>query len=420
MSTLPESLSTGDTHARVAALQELALTGEPGVVVGLLKIAREDKSPGVRLGAASAAVDILSRYRVGEKAASFDKWARLAVLDAFKGIDPGVSPPVMAVLGSLGIPKGLDRLLVGLRDPRYDVRNGAAVGLMRFAISAAVAGDEAAPEKVIQALGDPRYRSDALVGMMRVCLSAGWAQAERAMLQHLDRKDQAGEFAKEAIARFEQAAADEFLIGAWRSDGLDAGEVDPTPRVGAWLILVGELGLYGVDGDLAPIRWRIEDGVLVVRLGNDRVDWQPRRMWRFLGGDEPERGLQLEGRTFAPATPEDLIALADDLADGGGGVDRRRRQEVADLIAGLLPDTVAARQSLAVLQLSVGRHEDALARLEALIASRKKPPAFLYFHLGEALAAVGRQADARKAWATYLDGASKKAPFVNRAKARLS
>ena len=420
MSTLPETVRKGDTHARVAALQELARTGEPEVIVELLQIAREDKSPGVRLAAASASADILSRYRVGPRAAELDKWGRLAVFDAFKGIDPGVSPPVMAVLGALGLPKGLDRLLVGLRDPRYDVRNGAAVGLMRFAISASVADDEEAPAKVIAALGDARYRSDALTEMMRVCVSAGWPQAERAILQHLDRKDQAGEFAKEALERFEQAAQDDFVVGAWRSDGLDAGEVDPEPRTGAWLILLGELGLFGKDGELTPIRWRIEDGTVVLRKGNERVDWQPRRMWRYLGGEEPVKGLQIEGITFQAAEPADLIGLAEQIADGGGGIDRRRREEVADMVKDLLPDTVPARQALALLQLSVGRFEEAHELLEALIGARKKPPAALYFHLGEALAGLGRKADAKVAWQTYLERAPKKGPFVNRAKARLA
>ncbi len=416
-----EGIDSKSVHDRVRAVQEAAQRGGIEHVALLLEMAREDKSPGVRLGAAAAAADILSRYRTGPRAADFTPGQKLAVLAAFKGLDPGVNPSLFQILGALGGRRALGRLLIGVRDPRFDVRNGAIVGLLRYCASAAVAGDERVSEQVIALLDDERLRPDALAGVMDLCAACGWQQARPRIEQHLDREDQVGQAAARAIERLDYAADPEAVAGSWMSTGLDAGEVDPEPRTPAWLLLHGDLGLIGEPGSLSPIRWRMEGPAhLRLRRGNERVDYTLRRMWLSPGPDRPPGpALQFDGRTWYPAGAEGLLALAEVLLESGGGVDRRRRDEVVSLVLPLLPDTAPGRRVAARLQLAVGRYDEAITAFQALIASRKKPSADLYFHLGEALDGAGRIGEARAAWERYLAAAGKRGAHIAKARRRL-
>ncbi len=418
MSQFP-GIESKSVHDRVQAVKTAGLQGTPEDVPRLLEIARLDNSPGVRLAAAAAAADVLSRHRTGAAAANFTAAQKFAVLDAFKGLDPGVNPSLFAALGALGGKKALARILIGVRDPRFDVRNGAAVGLLRYCVSWDAAGDESLRDQVIALLDDVRLRPDALASVLEICAACGWQDVRPALARYLGREDQLGQAAERAQERLDLSADPSTIEGNWLSDGRDAAEVNPEPGTPAWLILRGDLGLEA--GSLSPIRWRMESGThLRMRRGNERVDRELRRMWLTTqDNQEPAPALQMEGRTYRRATPADVIALAELLLDSGGGVDRRRREEVAELVLPLLPETLPGRRAAALLQISVGRYQDALERLDGLMKGRKKVSPDLYFHLGEALAGVERMDEAREAWNEYLERAGKRGVHITKARRRL-
>jgi len=413
-------IDSKSVHDRVKAVQMAALEGRVDDIPMLLGLAQKDKSPGVRLGAAAAAADILSRYRTGEAAASFTIPQKLAVLGAFKGLDPGINPALFQVLGALGGKKALGRLKIGVRDPRYDVRNGAIVGLLRYCSSLAVAKDEAVRDTVIGLLDDDRLRPDSRAGIILICASCGWSEARGRIEAELDREDQVGQAAAAAVERLDYAADPTTMAGSWYSSGLDAGEINPGAGISAWLLLHGELGLIGAVGELSPIRWRMEGPAhLRIRRGNERVDWDVRRMWLSPGPDQPEAGaLQFEGRMWYPATIENLLELSEVLLDSGGGVDRRRREEVVALVLPMLPDTEPGRRAAALLELSVGHFDESIELLSAMMA-KKKAAVELHFFLGEALSGAGREDEARKSWQTYIDQAGKRGPHLTKARRRL-
>ena len=195
-----ELLTHKSIHDRAEGARQLALIGTTEDVAKLMKIAQEDKSPAVRLGCAGAAADILSRYRTGHARRKLNMAAREAILAQFRAMDPGVNPGLFAVLATLDVPRALDRIIVGLRDPRYDVRQGAGVGLLRYCTSGSVAKNDRIPNKVIALLGDRRIRADVLASIMRVCVACGWQAARGSIEQHLDRGDQVGAAAEEFAA----------------------------------------------------------------------------------------------------------------------------------------------------------------------------------------------------------------------------
>ncbi|MDP6933278.1 MAG: hypothetical protein QGG40_10200, partial [Myxococcota bacterium] len=114
---------------RAAGSRDLGQTGVPDDIPLLVDLARQDRSPGVRLNAAMAAADILSRYRFGSRRKKLKKKQRNELLQLFNGIDPGINPGLFSMLACLGVPEAINRLTVGLRDPRMDIRRGAVVGM---------------------------------------------------------------------------------------------------------------------------------------------------------------------------------------------------------------------------------------------------------------------------------------------------
>ena len=58
----------------------------------------------------------------------------------YRRIDPSLNPGVFSVFGCLDTPSAMEAICGGIRDPRGDVRLGAAVGLLRLCMSQAVAG----------------------------------------------------------------------------------------------------------------------------------------------------------------------------------------------------------------------------------------------------------------------------------------
>ena len=170
-------LDSGTIHARAEVGRQLCKVGTLDHLPRLLRAAREDGSPGVRLYAVCAVADILSRHRVGPNAELLTPEAREKLFVEARGIDPGFNAGVFSVLANLGLPLAARRILVGVRDPRLDVRTGALVGLTRYLTSADGANDLATRAELVSMLEDARVRPDALARVTKLAACCGWQEA---------------------------------------------------------------------------------------------------------------------------------------------------------------------------------------------------------------------------------------------------
>ena len=134
------ALQSKDISDRAAGCRDLSLMGTVENLEVLAELAAADKSPGVRLNAAAAAADILSRCRNGEARAALSDEQRDAFVSVFGRINPAVNAGVFPIMACLDHAKSRQMIFGGLRDPQADVRLGAAVGLMRLCSSVSTAG----------------------------------------------------------------------------------------------------------------------------------------------------------------------------------------------------------------------------------------------------------------------------------------
>jgi len=401
------ALDDKSISVRAAACRDLSKAGTLADLPRLAKSAQHDKSPAVRLGTSAAAADILSRHRLSPGRETLDADGRKGVLELFKRVDPRMNPGVFSVFACLDIAPGLSRVRIGLRDPRGEVRMGAAVGLMRLCTSWARAEDTELHAAVVETLGDRRLRPDALAEVARVCMASGLTVA----LPALERLDIGGvhqELVDEAITRLESAASRP--VGVWLSDGRDAGEVRPTALAGPRMLVVNEGAAAVLDGgvwspvDLSTQTWRAMH-------------------YRRAGTQTPGPALQVAGTTYY-AVPEDKLVEAIDtvlpaesLAFGAApGVALQR--EVRSL-AEKLADTPADVRACGLLWASIGDADSARDAFGAAVGKRKAPADLRYLH-GAALAAAGDTEGAKAAFTECVAKARRKKDwFVVAAKAAL-
>ncbi len=417
-----ELLTHKSIHDRAEGARQLALVGKPEHLERIVEIARTDKSPAVRLGMAGAAADILSRYRVGNRRRGITRDRRNQLLAAFRSLDPGVNPGLFAMIACLDVPRSLVRILIGLRDPRYDVRQGAAVGLLRYCTSSNVARDGRVGEQVIALLGESRIRPDVLAEVMRVCVACGWQQARRPIEQHLDRGDQVGPAAEECLARLDELADPDRLVGAWVSRGTDAGEVTLKARKTSWLVLGGEgAGLRGEEGEsYAPVTWRLdEQRALVVGEGDDARVLAHRRMWLTSPGGEPGVALQVDGATWYGAGEAAALALVSDWLAVTVASSPEDRAVMGPALLPLLPDDAAGQKAAARVELASGLGEAALERVQAVLAKRKKAPPELTWLLGCAQEHTGDAEGAKKSFQAVVAASGGKSEWARRAQEKL-
>lgn len=413
-----DTLDTGDIHERADVGRQLAKIGVPEQIPRLLRAAKEDDSPGVRLYAIGAAADILSRYRVGPKAAELDAAHRAELLKIVRAIDPARNAGMFSVLATLDQPKGIRPILIGLKDPRLDVRTGAVVGMFRYAISAAAADDTSTRAEVIELLDDPKVRPDVRAHLTRICAYCGWLESRPKLERFLDREDQVAPAAEQALEWMSQLADPATVEGLWWSTRLDAGEIDPEPGAVRWLLLSGAQGVMGEVESLRAISWSLDQDSLVF----DGAAAPLRRMILAPPGRGEERGLafQAHGRTWYRAAGSDALALAEALVEGKGlsALPEGPAAALADRLIASQPDTPEGGIMAARLELLSGQSAAALQRLEEL-TSGKKPKNDLYFWLGEARAAAGDEAGAQDAWSRFLKKAPKRSELRELAEARV-
>jgi hypothetical protein len=274
---------------RVEAIMELGLSGSVDALESLIKAAIEDDSPAVRLRAAEAASDILSRHRIGATRDDLSVGRRRQFLDQFRRVDPLSNPGLFPFLACLDLPRCLSRILVGLRDPRYDVRLGAVLGLRRYCCSWSVSGQAVAEKKVVQAFFDTRLKPDVLASLSELVSACGWQSSREALGKLVGREDQAGFAAEAALDTLDELASAEGLQGIWGSSGLDAGEVSSTPRPKAWMVLGSEKGFVFTEGQEAVVAFKwsaLGADTIQVTEGRVKSEWPLRRLRLSEAGDD--------------------------------------------------------------------------------------------------------------------------------------
>ncbi|GDX83594.1 hypothetical protein LBMAG42_54050 [Deltaproteobacteria bacterium] len=391
------ALDAKDIPTRAAGARDLALTGGPEVIDRLLSVATRDNSPGVRLAAAGAAADILSRHRLPPREALIPGDDRARWLATVIAVDPGLNTGLFAVCGTLGTAAAFNRVLIGLRDPRQDVRAGACVGLWRAVASSAYNGDAEAEGRVVATLSDARIRVETRVEIARICADAGYRSAlepARALPEQATRQTRTA--AEELVVRLEAAPV---LTGVWVDEGLDVMAVGLKARAGAIAAILGE-------GDAV---FTEENG----EVSRSTLP-SPLRVLRAKAGDKESPGpvLQIGSRTWWPAGGEEFCVFGDRLIAAG----RFDWLTACDELLGTHSAGLRVRGSALLQQ---GRLAEALLVLEACVAG-KKVPADAWWFLAEALHRLERGGEAAPHLERYLAKAGKRAPFLDEARRRLS
>jgi hypothetical protein len=413
-----ELLTHKSIHDRAEGARQMALIGATEHIDALMDIAQRDKSPAVRLGCAGAAADILSRHRSGHARRKLTLPEREKILAKFRALDPGVNPGLFAVLATLDLPRSLDRIIVGLRDPRYDVRQGACVGLLRYCTSISVAKNDRIPTKVIALLNDKRIRADVLAGIMRVCVACGWQQSTEAIEQHLDRGDQVGQAAEQCLAQLAAQADPQSILGVWAYLGIDAGEVNARIKAQRSLVLGEGVAVRGVLGKSYVLdSWtRSDDGAVVL---GDQEPQRLRRMWLALPGQEARDAFQTDGQTWYATDSDGLIELVSDWLGVTTESPVADRAAMGAVLLPLLPDNAAGHKLAAQIEIASGLGDLAVERLQTLLGKRKKPPLDMLWLLAQAHDSAGDSQTAHSFARKYVDRAEGKGKYLEAAMARL-
>lgn len=388
------ALEAKDIPTRAAGARDLGLAGEPAHVTRLLQLAVGDVSPGVRLAAAAAAADILSRHRLPPRAGAISDGNRDAWLRAVASVDPGVNTGLFQVCGTLGTPAAVARLVVALRDPRADVRTGACVGLWRLLASAAANGDAALEATVAGLFEDARVKVDTRAEIARICANVGWGVAlEPARALAASTQKTVAATASEAVQRLEWPPRSE---GVWTDLGLDCGAVDPAATPGGWVAVVDSRTAVVVDG----------------QARKEELAGPVRRLWaKRPGATQAGPVLQVGARTLWPADGDEIAAFGDRLLELG-------EADLLALVDPFLPESAAAVRLRGVARLKEGDAAGAAEILASAVAM-KKVPADTWWWLAEALHRLGRDDEARPHLEKFLAKAPKKGPHVAEAKKRL-
>jgi len=383
---------------RAAGARDLSQVGDPSHLVRLAEVAGSDRSPGVRLSAAAAAADILSRHRVGPAVKKIGPKKRRTLSDLYRRIDPSVNPGVFSVFGCLDTPSALDAIRGGLRDPRGDVRLGAAVGLLRLCTSQAVQGKSRVEKQVVALLDDPRHKPDTLAEIARICAASGYHSAYEA-IRALALPGAHGELVAESLMTFEASAAP--LDGLWFSDGRDAGETNPSSPLGVGLALVGSKGAVVCTGG----KWTQDKSMV-----GDAV----RRMhFRKVGALEAAPAFQHDGRTWYAGVGPGVLCVIDGLCDPRTldweslPKGTKTSLKAATDVGAHLPDTSGGHRARAILLAMVGDGPGAVAALEVAIGMKKVFPD-TYAILGDALWSAGKKKAAKTQYQTFMKKARKK------------
>lgn len=389
------ALASPKLPIRAAGARDLAAAGGPEHLERLIDLAVRDPSPGVRLGVAAAAADILSRLRSPSHAAGhLPEATRRALYERFFRADPGLNAGLFQVVGTLDLPETLPRILLGLRDPRADVRVGALVGLFRHCASATVNGDAEREAAVVAVFADGRIRQETRAELARVCANVGYTSA-LGPAQELAASTARGvaAVAQEAVRRLETVPAAD---GVWVDLGIDCGEARLDAKPVQWIATVGSTRV-----------WTSADGAGTSERAHPR-----RFLWWKRNKDHEARVVLQEGlRTLWAADADEQAAFGERLLEQ----DARALFRTVDPSLPLNGATLRLRGAFLLKQ---GDVDGALAALFAAVAL-KKTPIDAWWYLADALARANRGAEARPYLNRFCARAPKKSAFMAEAKVRL-
>ena len=396
---MTEAFKSKSISERAAACRELSMLGTVEHIEGLADRAATDKSQGVRLSAAAAVADILSRCRVGAARDRLNDDQRDVYLASFAKINPTLNGGVFPMIATLDRPKSLTMILGGLRDPRADVRLAAAVGLMRLCTSIAVAGDDRIEESVVGVLTDARHSPDAVAQICRVCAAAGYRSASDP-IRRIELTGTHQEMVLESLGILDGAEHD--LRGLWFSDGRDAGESNPTSPLGTAMMVFDSSGALLHDGQ----RWKVAASFSPLR----------RMFLRRAGEAEARPAFQAFDRTFYAGMSVHPIHTDWETV----GKQTKASARALRALQSMAGDAAADQHALAHLAMDGGDAALAQSALEAAIHA-KKTPVRCWLDLGDLLWSSNRMKRARAHYATYAKkGKRKEDPVgMDRAKSRM-
>lgn len=394
-----EALSAREIPVRAAAARDLALVGGLTHVGRLINMAIHDPSPGVRLNCAAAAADILSRYRVPPRSAELTEAQRRVFLQQLTS-DPTGNAGLFQICGVLDLPEGRERVFRALRDPRVDVRTGGCVGLLRMCLSAAVNGDAAIEQKVLEASQDVRVRVETRIEITHIAAQVGYRSLLPIARQLAALGGRPGEAAEAVLKVFEVVPA---VNGIYVDHGLDAGEVNPEAKaVSLHALLCPERGpctLVSLPAD--------GEGVVTVATWVGPL--------RHLRVPQPKQdavlAVQLGSRTLFQADNDEIATLGDAVAASNDAA-------LVSLLEPLWPESAVGLRVRGVLKLAIGDVTGALALLQAAVELKRVPNDTFWF-LADALRRLGRDAEARPHLERYVSKANRKSPYLAQARALL-
>jgi len=379
------ALESKSIAERAAGCRDLSSIGTVENIADLTALAGGDKSPGVRLSAAAAAADILSRCRTGDARNQLDDDQRDVFVAMFSRIDPAANAGVFPMIATLDRPRSLSIIAGGLRDPRGDVRLGAAVGLMRLCSSQAVAGIQSLEDSVVALLSDDRHQPDALAQIARVCAAVGYTSGTE-LIRQLQLTGVHQDMVIDALGVLD--GGQHSLVGMWWSDGRDAGETNPSPSMAPGLMVFDSTGALAHDGK----RWAVAGNFVPTR-----------RMFIRRSGEESARpAFQTPKRTFySGASP----CFRHDDWDVPG---RETKASIRAVTAAssVLSESAEDQFILAQIAMDGGRVDAARVALEAAIEA-KKTPVQTWLCLADLLWSNKKKA-AKAHYETYIKKAKRK------------
>ena len=238
-----QALRSSSVHERAAATRDLEKYGDLAVIEVLIEHAKNDTSPAIRHNSADAVSDILSRYRLPPKSRELSAQKRQELFSLFLEVVPSKNNAVFLIFACLGTAECFQQILAGFRDPRSEVRLGAAIGLLRFCQSASTLTNADIEKQVVSMLSDNRLTVDSLAHVARICASVGYKSA-LPVLRRLEIDGAHGETidaAQEKLRSYFEEPS-----GIWVSDGVDAGEFNISPRRTGSICAISASGAAGL------------------------------------------------------------------------------------------------------------------------------------------------------------------------------
>ena len=401
-----KALSSEDVAARTAGARDLGLIGTFDDALLLLEMAKTDRSTSVRLGAAAAAAEIVVRVGLNPE-------QRARVLEQFSNFDPGNNPSLPMVLAGVPDKAGIERLGLLMRDPRSDVRNGAATALKRMTENPQAV--EALADAVRAWLLAGKHPADAVAELVRLASEAGFPGMDEALSVAAKKGRAAALAVQEALDWLVSRRDPASWAGLW----LALGEKD---EVLDWLWFEkgqvwGERRHQGEAGDSGEVGLL---GPLTVGDGTGEVEGRPplQRIRRGRPGDDGlTDGMRMGEIVLWRHAGRALVKHIDDLDPV---VLRRCVPAALGVARELAPlEGASAVRARALALWRGGALREAEQVLEAAIAGEKRVKPEIQWLIANVKLSLGDRDTAREALRSCLKAAPKKAAWKGEAEALL-